>query len=294
MASPEKLQDMMENLEKLSGIPSVALQVNQLLENPDTDAQDLAKIIMLDASLTAQILKICNSAEYGFSRKIGTISEAVSILGYKTLKRVIFTIISHSALNRPVEGYGLEKGALWQNALTCAVYAQHIAENLKFRDSEMVFVAALLRDIGKIAMESYLSGQAQSIEQEAFQQKCAFNEAEEHVLGLSHTEAGSHLATQWNLPSHLINVILYHHHPSKLPPNTSVEDQQVVAMVHLADCFTMMAGEGVGVDGLMYPLDHAVFQFLNLPPDSQQMEALYADLLDLKGKIQAMSQALSF
>src|SRR5688572_13922341 len=107
------LQEIIDNLDSLPEVPVVALRVNRMLDDPDVDAKQLSQVITMDPSLTTKVLRLCNSAEYGFARKIATISEAVSILGYKELKRMLFAIITHGFLNRPVEGYALEKGALW-------------------------------------------------------------------------------------------------------------------------------------------------------------------------------------
>ncbi len=293
MASPAVIEEILSCLENLPELPAVALEVNKLLDDPDTAAQDLAKVITQDPSLTSKVLKLCNSAEYGFSRKIGTISEAVSILGYKELKQIIFTIITHSFLNRPVEGYALEKGELWDNALACAAYARYIANKVSFKDKELVFIAALLRDIGKIALENYIKGKGDLLETTARENKCSFAEAEEQVVGVSHTFIGAKLAEKWNLPDSLLRTIEFHHHPSHLPGDTPPEDRKLVSIVHLAEIFTMMTGTGVGLDGLMYSLDNSVFATLGLPQDGAAMEGLYVELFSLEGEINSMSESFS-
>lgn len=293
MTSQAIVDELLAHVEKLPEIPSVAFQVNKLLDDPDTDAGDLAGVIMQDPALTVQVLKICNSAQYGFSRKIGTIKEAVAILGYQVLKRVIFTIISHGVLNRPVEGYALEKGALWENAVTCASYSRAIAQKVKLADPELAFVGALLRDIGKIAMEAKARGHHKELESIAMQKASSFIDAEEQVVGLSHSQLGFHLAKRWNLPDSLINIILYHHQPSQMPPEIKPEDTKLVAVVHLADIFTMMSGAGLGLDGLMYPLDPIVFGILGLKQDNAEMEQFFSELLEMSAEIQSMTTTLT-
>lgn len=286
------LDDIVASLENMPEVPVAALQVSGMLDDPDTDAQDLAKVIMMDPSLTAQILKICNSAEYGFSRKIATISEAVSILGYAVLKRVIYTIISHGYLNRPVVGYALDKGDLWENAVTCGAYARFIATKVQFKDPELAFIGALLRDIGKIALEGYLVGRENDLEEATRSDKSSFAQAEEKVLGVSHTTVGAKLAAHWKLPESLAKVIVYHHEPSALPENTTPDDRKLVSIVHLADCFTMMTGTGVGIDGLMYPLDNTAIEALGIPQNAMTLESWYAELLDLREQIMTMATTL--
>ncbi|MCA9799771.1 MAG: HDOD domain-containing protein [Cyanobacteria bacterium HKST-UBA04] len=293
MSNPALLNQIVQILDQLPDVPVVALEVNRLLDDPDVSAQDLADVISRDPSLTSKVLKLCNSAEYGFSRKIATISEAVSILGQKELKRIIFVIISHSLLSRPIEGYALEAGALWENALTCAVYAKHIAKSLRpdnTKLADLAFTGALLRDIGKIVLTHYVATHAKQIEAMAVANKLSYAKAEEMVLGMSHTDVGRVVAERFNFPQTLLSAICYHHHPGKMPDGTNKEIRDMVCMVHLADAFTMLSGEGLGVDGLMYPLDEAVFDQLNIGRDTPFFESLYNDLLELRGTINNMNQ----
>lgn len=286
------LEKIVEQLEKLPEVPHTALQVNQMLENPDTDAHDLAKVITQDPALTSKVLKLCNSSKYGFSRKIATISEAVSALGYKELKNLIFTVLSHGLLNRPLEGYGLEKGDLWENAVTCGSFARYIAKKVGFKDVELAFIAALLRDIGKIGLQNYLMGNTQNIENNVREGRYPFSQAEDAVLGASHTSVGSSVAQRWNLPESLQQSIAWHHQPSLMPDTLSKSDAQLVCIVHLADVYTMLTGSGLGIDGLLYPLDTGVFSHLNIPQDNVALEQLYAELLDLNEEIHQQMQAM--
>lgn len=288
---PAKLvENILANLEKMPAVPVVALQVNRMLDDPDCSSRDLAKIIMMDPMLTTKVLRLCNSAEYGFSRKIATISEAVSILGYKELKRILYIIISHGFLNRNIKGYALERGALWENSLTCAVYARYISEKTKFSNGELVFIGALLRDVGKILIETFIDGYGQLLEHQALANKFSYEEAERKVVGLSHTEIGALMSAKFNLPASLTHAIRYHHTPSQMPDNISQEDKRLVAIIHLADSFTMMMGHGIGIDGLMYPLDPQALELSGLPNDPDTLENLYAELIDLDEMIATMTQ----
>jgi putative nucleotidyltransferase with HDIG domain len=285
MLSQKLLDEIMAEMEHLPEMPAVAIQVNRLLDDPETPAAEIAEVIMKDPSMTSKLLRLCNSAEYGFSRKIGTISEAVTIIGQKELKKLVLTILSHGMLHRPVEGYALEKGALWDNALTCAMYARYLAKKFDFSNVELAFIAALLRDIGKIALDHHLNGRHVDLEEHAKSEKCSFSEAEEQLIGLSHTYLGAQFAIRWNLPDSLVRSIEYHHAPSQLPEETNSEDIRLVSLIHLADTLTMMAGTGVGVDGLMYPLDVSILITLNISATDGTLDHLYAEVLELREDI---------
>jgi len=287
------LEELLNRMDKLPEIPAVALQVSRLLNDPKANAKALGDIIVLDPALVAQVLKICNSAQYALNRKIATISEAVAILGQNLLKQIIYTIISHGVLNRPIRGYAMEKGALWQNSMTCAVYARHLAHKLHFKDGELAFTASVLRDIGKIAMDSVIDGLGQTIERTVYSQKCSFLDAEEQIVGFNHCIIGAHLASRWNLPESLVLAIEFHHQPSQLPVTAALEHQKLVCIVHLADIYTMMTGAGMGLDGLMYPLDSHIFDVLGINPENNLLDQWYAELLDIQGEIDGMSKTFS-
>jgi putative nucleotidyltransferase with HDIG domain len=285
------LQEIVEKVDQLPEMPQVALRVSRLMEDPDTNAQHLAEIIRLDPNLTGQVLRICNSAAYGFSRKIGTVREAIAILGFNTLKSMVYTIISHGALNRPIRGYALEKGALWHNALTCAVYAKHLAEQYRYVDPELAFTGALLRDIGKIVIGEFVGANYNEIEELAYREKIDFVEAEERVLGLSHTDVGMKVAEKWNLPDKLVKVIQHHHRPSLMPEDSNLSDVNLTTVIHLADAFTLLIGTGVGSDGLMYFLDIKALQNLGIDIEGPDLERILSDLVDLHTVIQDFSEA---
>lgn len=293
MMLPYSLEDLLTRVDNLPGVPSVALQVNRMLDVSDIETQELAAVIVQDPGLMTQILKICNSAEYGFSRQIATLSEAVSILGFQELRRVLMTIISHGLLNRPVSGYALEKGALWENAVTCGAYARHIAVSVNYPDPELACVAALLRDIGKIAVEHTLTDLGRDIEALIQAERISFEQAEERILGASHATVGTGLAQKWNLPESLADVIAYHHHPSMMPETVPESVRQLVCIVHLADVFAMLSGgAGLGSDGLMYPAEAEALTLLGIEADRRVLDSLYAELLNLRGQIESMSAAL--
>jgi len=291
MISQKTLDEILFGMERLPELPAVALQINRMMDDPQTGAQDLAKIIMLDPYMTSKVLRLCNSATYGFARRIATISEAVSILGYRELKQIVFSIISHSFLDRPIQGYSLEKGALWQNAITCGTYARHIAKKINYKDRELVFIGSLLRDVGKVALSNYLIGKEEILNAVVLKEKCSFDEAEEMVVGINHTEIGKELALRWHLPDSLVHTIGFHHHPTRIPDSTPRDIKTLVALVHLADTYTMMTGTGVGIDGLMYPLDAKIFELLPIRIDNGELEVLYSELLSLQDEINMITNS---
>lgn len=275
------IEEIVKKAQSLPELPAAALQVSRLLDNENTSAEMLAEIIRVDASLTGQILRLCNSATYGFARKISTVKEAIAILGFATLRSMVYTIIAKSALDKPIPGYGLKEGDLWQNSVTCAIYAKHIAQKMKHPNPELPYTGALLRDIGMLVLGEYVGANYAEIEKLTLTGRMDFVQAEGEVLGFNHCIIGSRVAEKWNLPPVLINTIKYHHKPSRLPSHTLPDDFRIITLVHLADAMTRMVGYGSGNDGLMYAMDWEALAKVNITPQNGFMEVLIGELVDL-------------
>ncbi|MDX2085375.1 MAG: HDOD domain-containing protein [Candidatus Melainabacteria bacterium] len=293
MTTRLSVEAIVQKVDQLPELPQAALRVSQMLEDPEVSADELAQIIRLDPNLTGQLLRMCNSAAYGLNRQISTVKEAVAILGLKVLKSLVYAVISHTALDHPMSGYALEKGALWKNAVSCAVYAKHIAEYHRYIDPEQAFTGAILRDLGKIVLEEYVGANYAEIEAYARKHRVDFMQAEMDILGTNHTLVGMRVAEKWNLPPTLISVIGFHHRPSALPADVPEAERKLVGYVHLADAFSMMLGLGVGSDGLMYSLDTAYFQTMGITMDELYVQNTLARLLDLQETVNRFSESLS-
>ncbi len=289
------LRDILAKVDNLPSIPEAALRLSRMMEDPNVNAEKLANVIRVDATMTSHVLRLCNSAAYGFSRRIQTVKEAVAILGMNTLRSIVYIIISKFALDRSVPGYGLSRGSLWLNAITCAVYAKHLAEQRRLIDPELAFTGALLRDIGKIILGEYVGPNYANIEALTSQKKIDFVAAEEEVLGINHVMVGMKVAEHWNLPESLVKVIRYHHSPSQLKKEAILDKKlpALVAYVHLADAFSMMVGSGVGSDGMMYSLDLEALKEIQVVPDQLYLDLTLAKLIDLQHIIDSFTESMN-
>jgi HD-like signal output (HDOD) protein len=288
------VQDVMAKVEHLPPLPQAALRVSRLMQEEDTNAERIAAIIRLDASFTSNVLRLCNSAAYGFSRRISTVKEAVAILGFSTLKSMVYMILAKSALNHEVAGYSLKRGDLLYNALSGAVYAKHIAQKERLPDQELAFTGGLLRDIGKIVLGDFVGEEYKKIEEVSIQNRIDYLMAEDKVLGMNHARAGKYLAEKWNLPNPLMLSIQHHHHPSKMNVLPNAPEGPIVTAVHLADLFTSMLGNGVGRDAMMYAVDgEALKKFGFKTVDNEKMEALMSEIVNLDSVVKDLFDTLS-
>lgn len=281
------VQVILNKIDKLPELFHIAVKVAKMLDDINVDVNDLARVISLDQALTTQILKLCNSANYGFSRKIVSISDAIAKLGFKTLKSLVFMAISHGVLNQEVKGYDLGKGELWRNSVCCAVYAKHLAQTVGYPDPETAFTAGILRDIGKLMIHEYVGGAYEKIVRMVNVENITFSAAEERVLGFNHCQIGAAAAIKWNFPQILVDAIRYHHIPGEAV-RANCQDVKLVALVHIADSLAMMLGSGIGSDGMMYTMDMKTFDLLNLNQYSGNLELLISEIFELHDEIESM------
>jgi len=227
--TPDEIKNRIYSIIQLPALPTVALEVVQMVDNPRTTASRLGKVISSDQALTAKVLKIANSPFYGFPRKISTIEFAIIILGYDALKEIVISISLISALQKRSDTT-FDAQSFWDHAITTGVLSRRLSRDLGYRVSGEVFVGGLLHDIGISVLHRYFRNEYRRIVEIAREGDLTYGEAEESVLGVTHAEVGGWLAERWNLPDQLVEAIMYHHRPSQARRN-----RELVAIIHVAD-----------------------------------------------------------
>ncbi|MCR4399772.1 MAG: HDOD domain-containing protein [Syntrophomonadaceae bacterium] len=268
------LSQVVAAVEEIPALPQVLLRVMKVSEDPNSTAQDMHNVITQDQGLTARVLRLANSAFYGFPRRINTVTEATVLLGFRTIRSIALAASVSDLLGREVAGYALAPGELWRHSQASAIAARHLARTLKHPNPEVAYTAALLHDIGKVVLNRYLQAAYHQVLETVTGSGLSFSEAEERVLGFTHAQVGARVADKWNLPPELVEAIACHH----LPEEAQV-DPLLTALVHVADAVAMMMGLGLGVDGLAYPLSPLALERLGL--DEPRVEALMAQLADM-------------
>ncbi|MDR4505149.1 MAG: HDOD domain-containing protein [Candidatus Scalindua sp.] len=267
------LVKLLNKIEELPPLPQSIPQILDITRNPDSSAHDLTKVFERDPTLAAGILKLANTAYYGFNRKISTISHAVVCLGFNTIRSIALTASTHGMLSNGIDAYHLEKGMLWQHSTACAICARMIAQHVKYKDCEEAYIAGLLHDIGKIILSSFAEEQYDEIIEKTMDNKTPYNVAELEVLGYDHPQIGGKIIEKWNLPPALVEAVQYHHQPEKAENNTIL-----TYIVHLADAICDMLGIGLGSDGLMYIFEENTFDILGI--GKEDVETFMSELVD--------------
>lgn len=262
MVKVPDLKQLVDKIEEVIPIPAVAMQIINYIDRPDAEISELARLISMDQALTTEVLKLANSAYYGFPRRVSTISEAVVILGFSTTRSVVWSVILSSTLKKPVLGYALPEGALWKHSVAVAVGSKLILQHSSVRgiNLEEAFVAGLIHDIGKLLLATYVAGVYQEIMKVISQGK-TFDEAEREVLGYDHAEVGALTAEKWHLPETYVEAIRYHHRPTET-------DNLLAKVVHLADFIAYSMGWGSeGIEGLNYSLEESILKDIGIEPE---------------------------
>jgi putative nucleotidyltransferase with HDIG domain len=222
----------------LPTIPAVATKVMQLIESNNATAEELSKVVSADPAVAAKIIKISNSAFYGCQRKIQSLSTAIMMLGFKTLRSLVIT----ASLKQVYHPYGLVEKILWEHSFGAGMAARIIAANTKFANEEESFLAGLFHDIGKIIMNHIDRDKFQIVMECCYNEGIPFTEAETKVYSFSHAEAGGCVIRKWNFPEALANVVTLHH---TLRDSDDLHLSHLAAVVSLADMFCHKLGIGV-------------------------------------------------
>jgi len=267
--------DVVARVRDLPAFPAVVTQVLKATRDPDTSAVGVANILATDQALTAKVLRLANSALFGFPRRVSTLTDAVVLLGFSTLRGLVLAGTAFGMLNRRVDGYSLDKGVLWQHSLGTALACRSLCQRARRRAlADEAFVAGVLHDLGKVVLDSYVGEAFSQIIEIVTEQHRPFMEAERQVLGFDHAEVGARVAEAWSLPVELCEAIRFHHEPANAPPENLLPQA-----AHLGDIVALSLGIGVGGDGLNYPMDGGALVALGLAPED--VEAVMTELPDI-------------
>ena len=205
------LHNLIHRVDALPEVPQVAFRVIQLLNIPDTAVSQLAELIGADQALTAKLLRLCNSAYYGLSRKVTTVSEAIMIVGFSAVKSMVLMITTQSTMNKGLLGYKIKPGEFWRHSLGTAESARLIAKQCGDPREEESFTAGLIHDIGKMVLNQCALPEVYRATNLMQKENISIYAAEARILGFNHAEAGATLADRWKFPPLLVDAIRYHH-----------------------------------------------------------------------------------
>ncbi len=251
----------------IESVPMLSASATQLLQtttDPDHDLIEIVRIVKTDATLTARVLKVVNSAAFGLINEITSLDRAISYLGERLIVGIAIGDCASQLFNKELKGYEGEHGDLWRHDLRTAIASREVVTQSNSTISpDLAFTAGLLHDIGKALISDYLHGTASAVLEKIENEEISdYLSAEEELIGFDHTRAVHELALVWKLPEAITEVIRFHHAPSEARD----EFKELVYAVHLGDNIAMMGGCGTGADSMRYKLDNNYCQFMDLQP----------------------------
>jgi len=213
------------SLEELASMPHVAAKALELLNEAEPSSEDLGKVFQMDMVLTGKLLKIVNSAYYGFTKRVATVPDAISILGYDNLRNLLISTIAFDVFSKTRKNV-LDNNGLWLHSLACGTFAQSIAKELNFFKPEEYYISGLLHDVGKVILIQTVPNDFKKVLNLCKEKRISIFEAEQELLGTDHAEIGYIVALHWKLPLMIASSIRFHHDLSYVPP----EDEDILTM----------------------------------------------------------------
>ncbi|MBN2071857.1 MAG: HDOD domain-containing protein [Candidatus Krumholzibacteriota bacterium] len=226
----------------LPPMPYVARKVMEVVNKPSTNAETLQEIISKDQGLSSHILKIANSALYAVSRRIETLTDAIVMLGFNSIRTLAIMSATKNLHNFAKRGkiLGLKDKLMWEHSVAAAIASRMIAQHVNSSHVENAFMAGLLHDIGKLVILQKLNDDFNQIVEEVYNTGRHFSEVEEAILGFTHAEVGALLMKKWKFSEEFEEAVQSHHSvTSELGPN-----RQLVFYIDLANKMCHKLGVG--------------------------------------------------
>jgi HD-like signal output (HDOD) protein len=221
-------QELVQSCTSIFTLPEIYFRVRDVVDDPKSTMDDLAKVLKLDPAISARVLRIVNSPLYGFPKQIDTMTRAVNLLG----NQAINDLVTATTLGRTFSGMPIQLmdvPTFWRKSVLCALLAGKIAKSCNLEDSERFFIAGLLRDIGHLVLYQTIPQRAQSALIEAGYLGASLAEVEQSNFGCDFAEVGAELIKSWGMPVQIEQAVRY-----QLTPNEAGEFALHASVVHLA------------------------------------------------------------
>lgn len=269
--SPMNIQDLVDGDDPVASLPEIFYRLKEVMDNPDSSYEEMGKIIAYDPGLTARLLKIVNSAFFGFPNRIETISHAIGIVGMEQLNNMVLsTTVIGQFKDIPTNLINMK--SFWEHSIACGLAARIIASQKKDSNPERFFVAGLVHDIGRLVICLKAPDKAHEAILLSKSQNRALHQAESELMGFDHAEVGALLLKAWGLPPAHVEAVGFHHDPTQ-----SSQFPLEASIVHAADIIVNTLKLGWNQENLTFSsMDAGAWKRIQIPEDS-----LFTDILNI-------------
>jgi putative nucleotidyltransferase with HDIG domain len=223
------------DIDALPTLPVIARQVLEHMNNPDSSIKDIASVVSKDQSMSTRILQLVNSAFYGFPKRIGTISHAISILGFETVKSLILGVSVIDTFK--VREFDMLN--FWRHSIETAALCSHIAGKVRYVRTDEAFTIGLIHDVGKLVFMLKVPEEYKLLLEKHQQQGGEMWVLEREAFDLEHAQVGAQIAQLWNFPLPFINAMEEHH----LVSSAEAETGSLKQIVYVSNVLTNLTEE---------------------------------------------------
>jgi putative nucleotidyltransferase with HDIG domain len=263
---PNELERIVSSLDKIPTLPVIYSKLGKLLQSPDATIQAVSNIISEDQVIAAKVLKFVNSAFYGFPQRIGSLQRAIVILGFNTIKNLVFATSVFDMFRGVETTSNFDKKNFWKHCIGCAVASRVLAEAADLRNPDEVFTGGLLHDIGKLVVAVQFPEKFSAVINEVQASGISMVEAERKIFGFDHTQVGSALAVQWRFPMETANMIGSHHLAEGAAPQ-----RKDIAAVHIGNILCMALELGTGGEKRLANVNAKAWELMGLTLSSIEL-----------------------
>jgi putative nucleotidyltransferase with HDIG domain len=257
----DRIDQYLSRVDHLPPAPTLVVELLDLFKQPDRDLDRVVELIAHDPSLTAEVLKLCNSAFFGGDDPVDDMFTAVMRVGFFEVYRLVVGVFGANAIGRASAAGGPLAVQMWQHSVTAAVAAETLAERIQVNKG-VAFTAALLHDIGQMVLASVEGpryAQWHEKPEVSGQSRLA---SENAAFGLDHAQIGARLLARWNFPPNLVNAVSSHHDPIQGKPF-----ERLAAIVNLANVIAYRISSDQGVVPVEFQDGNGVLSMLRLTAD---------------------------
>ncbi len=258
-------KDIVEALSKVPPLSSVVAKALKLIRQPTSSAERIAETIAKDPIISFEVMRIVNSPFYGFSRQVSSLEHAIALVGTRTLESILLSAFAKTVYSTELKTFRIKRGELSIQSFVGAYVAKNVASQFFPDVEDTAFTAAVLRSVGKIAMEYFLSKYFDRVKLEA-RRGGSFDKVEQKVFGFTSSTLSAMVLERWKIPEEIRIVVAHYGKPSEIKDKNS-QVYGATVCVHIGDRIAMMTGLGAGLDSLFYEIDLDIFTHTKIKKD---------------------------
>ena len=210
------LQALLSKESELSSLPEIYIRISELLDSDTATSAQIGQVVETDPALSLRILKMVNSAFYGFSHKVDSIAQAITILGRERLKQILIGSVLSGVFGK-MENHIFHMEDFWRHSVKTAILARYLSLQTEcIQNADSLFTAGLLHDVGRLIMAKLIPEQTREIQNAVDIEDGDLYHAEERILGFTHCDVGAGFIKKWELPDMLASAAQYHHNPQAI------------------------------------------------------------------------------